>query len=76
MDAVTHHTSLKIYTNTIEPKNDGYSVLGLQGNFDDRIYETRGHNDTRSLFCNAEKALKVDPKQMAWDTHGVYCFSA
>ena len=31
-------------------KNDGYSILGPQGNFVDRIHDTRDHNNVRGLL--------------------------
>jgi hypothetical protein len=40
----------EIQTNTFETKNDGYSVLGPQGNFVDGIHGTRDHNNVRGLL--------------------------
>jgi hypothetical protein len=40
----------EIQTNAFELKNDGYSVLGPQGNFVDGIHGTRDHNNIRGLL--------------------------
>jgi hypothetical protein len=40
----------EIETNAFEPKNDGYSALGPQGNFVDGIHGTRDHNNVSGLL--------------------------